>query len=374
MEKLDQKEKKFVATYSRVSTSAQEVQETIENQTMALKEYAGENNLEVVQEYKDEGWSGDILARPKLDQLRQDAKKDIWDAVLIYDPDRLARRYSYQELVMDELKEAGIEVIFVTISTPKNSEEKILYGVRGLFAEYERAKIAERFRLGKVSRVKNGHILLTEGPFGYNYILNKGKKGNPDYVPGHLEVNKREAKIVKDIFTWVADEGLTVRGIVRRLRELGIQPRKSKRGVWNTSTLCTLLRKETYIGTAYWNVSYVGSPMPSVILSLKDGKYRADPFFMKEPKPTDAEIQKFANEVISWSGDGSNGYPPVVAWKYALNLIYSGNIDSAKKYVDLAWKNNSPGEFKTKEGFWNELNEQIGESLYYTDLEDYFNL
>jgi len=124
---------------------------------------------------------------------------------------------------------------------------------------------------------------------------------------------------------------------------------------------------------AYWNVSYVGSPMPSVILSLKDGKYRADPTFMKNPKPTDTEIQKAADEVISWSGDGSNGYP-TVAWKYALDLIYSGNINSAKIYVDLAWKNDSPGEFKTKEGFWNELNEQIKESIYYTDLEDYFNL
>ena len=55
------------------------------------------------EEYIDDGWSGDILARPSLDQLRADVTKKIWQAVLIYDPDRLARRYSYQELVMDEL-------------------------------------------------------------------------------------------------------------------------------------------------------------------------------------------------------------------------------------------------------------------------------
>ena len=60
-----------------------------------------------------------MLARPALDQLREDAKKKIWDAVLIYDPDRLARRYSFQELVMDELRELGIETLFVTIPPSK---------------------------------------------------------------------------------------------------------------------------------------------------------------------------------------------------------------------------------------------------------------
>ena len=113
-------ETKLIATYQRVSTSAQEEQQTIQTQILTLKEFAKKNNYRIAQEYIDDGWSGDTLIRPALDELRQDAKKKIWDAVLIYDPDRLARRYSYQELVMDELREAGIEVIFVTVSAPKN--------------------------------------------------------------------------------------------------------------------------------------------------------------------------------------------------------------------------------------------------------------
>jgi site-specific DNA recombinase len=151
---------KLIATYSRVSTATQEEQQTIKTQLNTLKDFSEKNNYHIVKEYIDDGWSGDILARPALDRLRQDAKSKMWEAILIYDPDRLARRYSYQELIMDELKEAGIEIIFVTISAPKNSEDKILYGVRGLFAEYERAKISERFRLGKVRKVKEGHILV----------------------------------------------------------------------------------------------------------------------------------------------------------------------------------------------------------------------
>ena len=240
---------KPIATYSRVSTSAQEDQQTIQTQLLTLKEYAEKNGYTIIQEYTDEGWSGDTIVRPALDQLRVDAKKKIWEAVLIYDPDRLARRYSYQELVMDELKEAGIEVIFITISTPKNSEDKILYGVRGLFAEYERAKIAERFRLGKLRKIKEGHLIVSEALYGYTYIRKQDK------IHGYYEINPEEARVVKMIFTMVADEKLTLRTIVKKLQALNIKPRKSKRGVWSTSTLTTLLRNKGYIGEAHWGSS-----------------------------------------------------------------------------------------------------------------------
>src|SRR5580704_9394940 len=99
------------------------------------------------------------------------------------------------------------------ISTPKNSEDKILHGVRGLFAEYERAKITERFRLGKLRKIKEGHILVTEAPYGYQRIpIQNGK-------PGYYEVNEEEALIVKNIFNWVAFEGLTIRSVVKRLHK-----------------------------------------------------------------------------------------------------------------------------------------------------------
>ena len=245
---------KLIATYSRVSTARQEEEQTIEIQLNSLREFAKKEGFSVIREYKDDGWSGDILARPDLDRLRQDAKDKLWEAVLIYDPDRLARRYSYQELVMDELREAGIEVIFVTISAPKNSEDKILHGVRGLFAEYERAKITERFRLGKLRKVREGHLLVSEPLYGYSYIPKQEGKH------GYYEINPIEARVIKMIFSWVGEEGLTLRGVVKRLQELGIKPRKSKRGVWNTSTLSTLLRNKAYIGEARWGSSYAVIP------------------------------------------------------------------------------------------------------------------
>ncbi len=247
---------KLIATYARVSENPDEEEQTIKNQTMTLNEFSAKNNWQIVKEYKDDDWSGDILERPALDELRLEAKNKnrTWEAVLIYDPDRLARRYSYQELVMDELREAGVEVIFVTVSAPKNSEDKILHGVRGLFAEYERAKIAERFRLGKLRIVKEGHILTTKPLYGYDYIPKQDK------IHGFYEINSEESRVVKMIFSWVANEQLTLRKVVKKLQELEIKPRNSKRGVWNTSTLSTMLRHKGYIGEAHYGASYAVVP------------------------------------------------------------------------------------------------------------------
>ena len=259
-----------VASYLRVSTSAQEVQETIGTQRMAVKDYADKNGLDVIKEYEyaDDGWSGDTLTRPRLDQLREDAGAKMWNTVLIYDPDRLARRYSYQELVMDELREAGIEVIFTTVSTPKNMEDKILYGVRGLFAEYERMKIGERFRLGKLRKVREGHILTTGPLYGYTYTrTNKDTKEH-----GYYTVNEVEANVIRDICKWIDVDNMTLRKVVKRLQEDGIKPRKNINGVWNTSTLSTLLRHKALIGEAHYGASYAIVPLRP----FKNEKYKQE--------------------------------------------------------------------------------------------------
>jgi len=60
---------KLIAVYARVSTSRQEEERTIETQLIALREFAEHNNLRIVKEYLDDGWSGDILARPELDNF-----------------------------------------------------------------------------------------------------------------------------------------------------------------------------------------------------------------------------------------------------------------------------------------------------------------
>ena len=245
---------KLAATYGRVSTAGQEEEKTIGTQEYAMRDLAEENGYSVIREYKDEGWPGDTLARPDLDKLREEAKRGTFEVLVIYDPDRIARKLAYQQLIMDEIQDAGIEIVFVTTPTPKNHEEKIMHDFKGLFAEYERAKIAERTRLGKVRKARDGHIITSAAPYGYRYV----QKG--DHGHGYYEINEEEARNVRKIFNWVADDGITVRKLVYKLRDEGIRPRHNKNGVWSTSTLSTLLRNKTYIGEAHWGSTYAVQP------------------------------------------------------------------------------------------------------------------
>ena len=121
-------------------------------------------------------------------------------------------------------------------------------------------KIKERFRLGKLRKAKEGHIIVTSPLYGYTFVPKKGKPGDIDFQHGYYLINEEEAKIVKQIFSWVANDAMTIKGVVKKLQDLGIPPRKSKRGVWNTSTLSSILKNRTYIGTAHYGASFAVVP------------------------------------------------------------------------------------------------------------------
>ena len=283
MEEENQNTNKLIAVYGRVSTSNQENEGTIETQLSAIREFAKDKYI-IAKEYLDNGWSGDNIVRPALDQLRIDAKKKIWEAVLIYDPDRLARRGAWQEVVMEELKEIGIPILYVTVPPPKSDEDVVMNKMRGVFAEYERMKIKERFRLGKVRKVKEGYVLVSEAPYGYRYIRKQDK------IHGYYEIVEDEARVVKMIFSWIANDYLNIRQVVLKLQELGIKPRKSKRGVWNTSTLTNMLRNKSYIGEAHWGSSYAVVPENPI----KHEKYKKMRKTSRRSKP---EEEWIANKI-----------------------------------------------------------------------------
>ncbi len=245
----------IAALYARVSTQRQEQEETIETQIMAVKDFANKDGHTIVKEYRDDGWSGMILARPALDELRIDAKAKLWEGIIVYDPDRIARKYSYQALVIDELQDLNIQVLFVTTPPAVTDGDRLLYGVKGLFAEYERDRNADKFRLGKLRKARNGFIVNGPAAYGYDYILKTKDE------EAHWIINEEEAENVRKIFHWVADEKLTIRGAIRRLHELGITPKKKRRGaIWTNGPMCRLLRNEAYIGKAYYNKNYAVVP------------------------------------------------------------------------------------------------------------------
>ncbi|MFH0943193.1 MAG: recombinase family protein [Candidatus Beckwithbacteria bacterium] len=245
------------ALYARVSTQRQEKEATIKSQVAEIKDRIklDGNILRDDLIFVDDGWSGSNLERPELDRMRDLATKKQFEALYIWDRDRISRSFVQQAIILLELEKLNIKVVDLHTSEPKNSEDKIMLGFKGLFAEYEREKIKERTRRGKIFKAKSGFIVHGPGPYGYKYIPKTINK------QGHYVVDNYESSVVKQIFTWVADEGLSTRKVIKRLQELGIKPRKSVREVWNNSTLSRMLNNETYTGMTYYNKAYAVVPL-----------------------------------------------------------------------------------------------------------------
>jgi site-specific DNA recombinase len=240
-----------VALYARVSTQRQEKQGTIASQVAALRRYAQEHHHIVAEEYvcKDDGYSGSLLARPELDRLRDGAEAGAFDAVLVLSPDRLSRKYAYLILILEEFECFGTEVVFLEQSPGDDPHSTLLVQIQGAVAEYERAKLAERYRRGKLHRARQGEVFWTNIPYGYRRIARR------DNVAAHLVINESEAEVVRRIFTWHADEGITIRQITKRLTREGYPTPKGGKQ-WGETTVHRILRREDYLGILYYNKSY----------------------------------------------------------------------------------------------------------------------
>src|SRR5664280_473871 len=156
-----------------VGAARQKEQETIGSQTAALRAHAGRLGLDVPEQwvFEDDGHSGASLVRPALERLRDLVCQVPVDVLLVHSPDRLARKYAYQALLIEELTKAGTKVVFVKGPRGDSPEDALLVQFQGMIAEYERAQILERTRRGKTHRAKAGTInVLSGAPFGYRYV------------------------------------------------------------------------------------------------------------------------------------------------------------------------------------------------------------
>jgi len=239
-----------VAIYARVSTEKQEEEQTINSQIADLERFVSENGHDIIERYIDEGYSGTLLARPDLDRLRDDATKNLFEAVIIHSPDRLARKFIYQGLVAEELKSKSVQIIFLNRPIGETPEDQLLLNVQGVIAEYERTKFVERTRRGRLHKARQGNILGNIPPYGYDCTK---KSLLPDGLPKYV-INPDESRVVELIFSMLANEGATMYKIVTGLNDLGIKARKG--GRWAKSTVGKIVRNETYIGTTYYNKHY----------------------------------------------------------------------------------------------------------------------
>jgi site-specific DNA recombinase len=201
----------------------------------------------------DQGYSGARLDRPGLDRLRDAVQDGAIALVVVLSPDRLARKYAYQVLLLEEWSRAGCQVIFLQHPISDDPNDQLLLQIQGAIAEYERAVAQERFRRGKLHRARAGQYLGSTPPYGYRYVPKR------DGTPGHLVVDEREAELVRQVYRWLVDERLTGRQIVQRLNASGWRPRSGRRQ-WALCSVHKILTNPVYTGTAFANQTAVVPP------------------------------------------------------------------------------------------------------------------
>ncbi|HZU80627.1 MAG TPA: recombinase family protein [Acidimicrobiales bacterium] len=234
------------AIYARVSSDAQAERGTIASQIEALEQKVASEGDVLVCRFVDDGYSGARLDRPGLDALRDQAEAGTFERVWCLTPDRLARNFAYQMLVIDELARLGVDLRFVDAPPIENDPQaRLLVQMQGVIAEYERAHSAERQRRGKLYKVRAGEAIFTKVPYGYRHVARS------DAGPAHLEIYEPEAEVVRRIFDDYIAGGYSIREITRRLYADGVKSPKG-RPLWSSGTLGPLLRNSTYAGTAYW--------------------------------------------------------------------------------------------------------------------------
>jgi site-specific DNA recombinase len=270
-----------VAIYARVSTERQERQQTIDSQFVALQAWAasGVHDLDEAHVFRDEGYSGARLDRPGLDALRDVVRDGAVEHVAMLSPDRLARRYAYQVLLLEEFRKAGCQVTFLQHPISDDPNDQLLLQIQGAIAEYERAVMGERFRRGKLQKAREGHYQCSRAPYGYRYVPRH------DTVPGHLVIDEAEADLVRMIYGWLTQEQLTIRQILKRLNAGPHFPR-SGRHPWSPSVVHHILADPVYAGTAYANrYSFVPPKKPR-----RNQGPRSHEASCRQPKPRELWI------------------------------------------------------------------------------------
>ena len=245
-----------VALYARVSSDQQTDAHTIASQLAALRARVTTDGYVLPEEMQfiDEGYSGATLVRPGLERLRDVSAAGGLERLYVHSPDRLARKYAYQVLLMDEFHRAGVEVVFLNRHLGQSPEDELLLQVQGMVAEYERAKILERSRRGKRHAGHAGVVSVLGGaPYGYHYISKAlgGGVARFDLVP-------HEAEVVRQVFTWVGQERVSIGEVCRRLQRAG-EPRRDGQTTWDRSVVWGMLKNPAYQGTAGFGKTRVGA-------------------------------------------------------------------------------------------------------------------
>ncbi|WAH40855.1 recombinase family protein [Alicyclobacillus fastidiosus] len=237
---------KRTAIYIRVSTGAQAADgHSLDVQLEQCLQQA--NTLGLAQRdievYREAGASGEDMDRPELTRLLDDATQGKLTHVIVKHPDRLSRNVADKAIIVRQLKQHDVQIVFVDVPDWDQSDEaNLLFNIISSIAEYELRQIRRRTLSGKLRAAREGQMMpMGIDPYGYKY------------ESGQFLVDEEEAAFVRLIFDWYVEERLSMRDIAKRLDELGAPTKTRKSLCWSHATIAHILQNEMYIGRYTYN-------------------------------------------------------------------------------------------------------------------------
>ncbi len=236
-----------VALYARVSTNRQALTQSIEQQLDRLRQHVIAQGWPLIEDYifRDDGHSGATLNRPGLDRLRDKVRAAEVDCILLTAPDRLARNYVHQMLLLEELEHTGCQVQFLDRPMTEDPHDQLLLQIRGAVAEYERTLIAERMRRGRLAKYRAGVLIpWTRKPFGYSVDPERPRD------PAGVRINEAEAAVIRQLFAQYLEPGGTIHALACWLMRQGMRTPSGKK-LWSPATVRAMLTNPTYTGQLF---------------------------------------------------------------------------------------------------------------------------
>lgn len=197
-----------IAVYVRVSTQTPCQTQSIEYQLQRLRAYVQTQGWDLPDDhvFRDDGYSGASLNRPGLDRLRERIAQRAFDRVLITAPDRLARKYVHQVLLLEEFEQHDCQTDFLERPMSQDPHDQLVLQIRGAVAEYERSLITDRMRRGRQAKLRAGLLLpWTRPPYGYRVDPDRPRD------PQGVRLEPAEAATVAEMAAYYLEDRQSVR-------------------------------------------------------------------------------------------------------------------------------------------------------------------
>jgi site-specific DNA recombinase len=241
--------RKRAVGYIRVSDPKQEKKYGPATQKEDIEKYCAAQGYKLLHIYQEAVTGVIWRERPVLSELREAARRDEFDIVVVGRFDRLAREDDVQTVIMEDLAYNRVKTESATQKIEDSPAGRFMLHVYGFMAEEDRRRLLRITKDGRRKRVSVHKKMLGQHVANYGYKWNEDRSAyllNEEKFQSKDGTEWTEVEIIRRMFDMI-DDGGSLRGLAQMLTKEGI-PTRNGGQVWHRSTLHHILTNSCYIG------------------------------------------------------------------------------------------------------------------------------